>query len=306
MMKMDLLIIVRGLIKMNYLIRRFTFVFLFLLVVFSSSASDPRDWTTPRWPWSDTNPFVGPSVLEWYPVEAWEVEVCREYGGTEESDTNQIVTTDTIYQLTLSLQGKRTILHNVSIYEISWYIHPFGGDKVNYSVNLFGSEGIINIVEGIEAGSAGSSGYVVHVDYAEFNKVIMDYDDGSFEVIVNGGAVVEEEIEGHELFDTEEEIEGHELFDTPGSCGVLTIYDGSEEVYRGQMLIGWYVDCVMAGDDGTSSVANLGTGFPCDASTSGKGLYCQLISYDDGSTSWGGSSNYPPDYGELEALITYP
>tara|TARA_B100002003_G_C13864042_1_gene422827 strand:- start:34 stop:546 length:513 start_codon:yes stop_codon:yes gene_type:complete len=166
---------------MKDIIKKCVFAALFLLFITESYAEDPRDWMSPRWPWSDTNPFAGPSVLEWYPVEPWEIEVCREYGGTNEIETSQVITTDTIYQLTLSLQGKRTFLHNVSIYELGWYVHPFGGDKVNYSVDVSGPDGIMNIVEKTEAGSAGSSGYLVYIDYANFDKVIINYDGGIFE-----------------------------------------------------------------------------------------------------------------------------
>jgi len=120
--------------------------------------------------------YLNPSVDDWYTIQPWEIEICRQDGGTQNvasdssipgygSSSSGTTTSNSIYlsQNTITLQARKqdyTITNFTStLYEVSWYFEPLQNQS-DYSVYLVNGESI-NIGNGTASGINPGAGYYV-------------------------------------------------------------------------------------------------------------------------------------------------
>ena len=124
------------------------FLIVCAIIVFSESydeeggsSDNPRsthDWDEDGWP-------------NWYDTEDWsinqaEIDYCENWGGVEDIESGTsggIKAAADVVDLTITLQGYKTVLHNTTLYEVAWYVQPLTG-TVAFTIYF------INEEEGIE------------------------------------------------------------------------------------------------------------------------------------------------------------
>lgn len=77
----------------------------------------------------------------WQPIEPWEYQVCSQGLSTElNQKENQVDIGGSIYNTTITVTANQFVPagNNSYLYEISWYIHPFGETGDYYTINLVG------------------------------------------------------------------------------------------------------------------------------------------------------------------------
>jgi len=120
----------------------------------------------------------------WYTIEPWEIEVCRNWGGSQESQTGY--TTNDPFPLsrtTLTLQGRKT--HGIQgepiQYKIAYYLEPLG--SVGYQINFVNSDGDLKLIKSGTATNANPAKdlYVVYNE-TDYPKVRMNYGGNYLEV----------------------------------------------------------------------------------------------------------------------------
>ncbi len=127
--------------------------------------------------WQWFHPSGSPKTA-WYDVTDDEVEKCSKgidvpgviTDGGSHGDSNYI------YELTFSLQASETELHNVSLFEVSYYIEPLEGN-LTFEVFLLGS-GISTNVTGelVSKPNGGKVGYeFIEDEKGIYTEALIDY-----------------------------------------------------------------------------------------------------------------------------------
>ncbi len=156
-----------------------------LLVLFSSIAYSQyyQDYTD-----GDTSDsyYVGDELIipDWYEVSEEEVTFCHNYAGQETGfegyQTADGVSTQSVSNLTISLQGESTAQYETTLYEVAWYVHPLA-ENTTYTIYFVDEEGeqeeIITVDATALDGSAGYEALELEEVYTEL--VIINPEDGS-------------------------------------------------------------------------------------------------------------------------------
>ncbi len=105
-----------------------TAVFLVLLTMRSAYSVEPRE------AFAQTGDA---RIGDWYDVEDWELEVCREWGGIDSPQSNADVSQAPLFisQTAIALQAEKEVLPDGNIiYTVSYYIQPL--QDVHFAVRL--------------------------------------------------------------------------------------------------------------------------------------------------------------------------
>ena len=120
------------------------------------------------------------SILPWYDIEEWELEVCEKWGGVQ-GVNNAVNTINTfLAETTIAVQGKKIPLPNGQFhYEYSYYLHPYSG-SMEFALRFASSTANITkpLVERTTVGEAGISGFNVMELPEEFDQIQLSYGSG--------------------------------------------------------------------------------------------------------------------------------
>jgi len=128
------------------------------------------------------NIAVSSGEINWYDVEAWELEVCQKWGGTDEANSG-ISSGDSrnfLSQLTLTLQGEKVQFMiddstYTTQYRIGWY---FVSIEKNYTYDVVLDAGSPKVLVDDEEASifSGQSGfYAFYENNTEYDTVTLEY-----------------------------------------------------------------------------------------------------------------------------------
>lgn len=140
-----------------------------VLIVLCSLAGEMVAW---QWMGKSSSPKTN-----WYDVEDWEVEECSKGidvpGVTNSGDTGD---SNYIYEFTFSLQSSESELHNISLYELSYYIEPMDGN-ITFQVFLLGSGISKNVTGELESKpNGGKAGYeFIEDEKGIYTEALIDY-----------------------------------------------------------------------------------------------------------------------------------
>jgi len=142
--------------------------------------------------------YLDPTQDDWYTVQAWELEICQEWGGTQEAASGSSIpgygssanatgtASGQIYlsQKTLTLQGRKQT-YNVDnftqiLYEVSWYLGLTDG-TLEYTVELVNGV-TYNISSGTATTSSAGAGHYANYLNESYSKVKMTYGSETLEV----------------------------------------------------------------------------------------------------------------------------
>ena len=125
----------------------------------------------------------------WQPIQPWEYDVCRSGLSTQlNPKQNQLSIGGSIYNTTITVTANQFYApeNNSYLYEVSWYVHPFGETGGYYTINLMGI-GIDDVfIQKTGAGQRrGSQGYNAFYSSKNYTKVKLVYEGApySFDIL---------------------------------------------------------------------------------------------------------------------------
>ncbi len=73
--------------------------------------------------------------LPWHEVEAWEVDVCKKWGGRTQAEQGETAQTLQYGDMTATVQARKTKSLNETLYEITYFIETYS-ITTNYAIKL--------------------------------------------------------------------------------------------------------------------------------------------------------------------------
>ncbi len=132
---------------------------------------------------TDDNPkdTDGTEMPSWYEVSEEEIKICENWGGVESIDSStsgSVEGTDDVIDLTITLQGKKTVLYNTTLYEAGWYVQPLTGN-IAYSIFFVEEDGDKEeIYDGFAEDTSGDANYEGLESDVVYTSVLLETETG--------------------------------------------------------------------------------------------------------------------------------